>query len=494
MSLDELQNDLNYDVVVKTGDQKHSDTDCVVKLKVIGTKGETEFRKLNHVLKDDYQRGKINKFKYKGQHVGEIEYIAIKLRPSKVSNIGADGKWYVDYIKVSRERSINEESIFPIYSWITPDDGVKYIFTNKTCLPQNESEVRKFNNYRHSQTLIESLQWMDKAGKLEQLGARAEEIPGYNHQRVHDNLNLNVRFTDEKDHCFNSNRKKALNTAKNKVLKNYITIGHKYNYDTLDDYKNSAKKLRDFAECIWLEDTNIKGRDIHDTKHDICPLQNPKITHWSHDVEFGRQILNGINPNVIRRCKNWLPGNCLISEQHVRGLLHPRGTTLHKEIEKGNIYIINYHILDGIDTGLDPPGVKEKYQKKLELASPICLFHHDTEENVLKPIAIQLEQFSKDTDDNGRIIPVPIWTPKDFDPSQDIYDWLYAKMWFKHADFQVHQMRSHLVNTHLLIEPIAIATFRRLPPVHPIHKLLREHLQFVIAINTYGRDALILKV
>ena len=64
-------------------------------------------------------------------------------------------------------------------------------------------------------------------------------------------------------------------------------------------------------------------------------------------------------------------------------------------------------------------------------------------------------------------------------------------MWFRHADYQVHQMKYHLAFTHLLVEPIAVATFRCLPPAHPLFKLLREHLQFVIAINVYGRDALI---
>ena len=55
-------------------------------------------------------------------------------------------------------------------------------------------------------------------------------------------------------------------------------------------------------------------------------------------------------------------------------------------------------------------------------------------------------------------------------------------------------MRSHLAFTHLLVEPIAVATFRCLPPVHPVHKLLREPLQYVIAINTIGRHTLIAPV
>jgi hypothetical protein len=314
-----------------------------------------------------------------------------------------------------------------------------------------------------------------------------QQLPGSSDKIVHSNLDLNVQFTDEKDYSFANNRKTAVTRGRKKVIKHYITLGKAYNYDTLDDYKLSAKCLRPFNECVWLEDTNIKGRDIHDTVDRVNPLQNPKISHWSHDIEFGRQILNGINPNMIEKCKR-LPENFAITNKQLKGLL-PKGTTLNDEINYGNIYIINYKILHGVSAGKYPMGLQPKNQRQLELASPICLFHLDRTEKEFKPIAIQLEQFSKTPGEK-----VPIWTPKDYNPSADVYDWLLAKMWFKHSDFQVHQMRSHLALTHLLIEPIAIATFRQLPPVHPIHKLLREHIQFVIAINTYGRDSLIRKV
>ena len=98
-----------------------------------------------------------------------------------------------------------------------------------------------------------------------------------------------------------------------------------------------------------------------------------------------------------------------------------------------------------------------------------------------RPIAIQLGQTPGPE--------FPIWTPNDAE-----YDWLLAKMWFRNADYQVHQMKSHLALTHLLVEPVAIAMFRCLPPAHPVHKLLREHVQFVIAINTIGRVILLTKV
>ena len=524
---------MKYDVAIKTGDHKDANTDCIVRLKIVGDEGETEFKKLNHLLKDDFERGHLDQFHIELKDVGNIEYIAIQVRASKVGKATTDDNWYCEWITVCPRKvetcpstlEITKScSIFPIHSWIktNDNDGIKYFFTNKTCLRQNEKGVRRYNNPRETQTLANTVHWVLKETKLAQmvkldtdkekdrsrLEKIAEHLPNYagnqdgTHQAIHDDLDLNIRFTDDKDRCFASSRKKAIATAQRKVLKNYVTLNKAYAYHTLDDYKLAAKKLRDFKACVWLEETNIKGKDIQDITQNA--LENPKVSHWSHDVEFARQILNGINPNMIEKVKPCgLPTNFYMERRDTRfrGIL-PKGTTLHKEIERGNVYMINYKILEDMPTGHFPLGVKEDSEtsERLRLASPICLFHHHhcseanyCEEgctvNELKPIAIQLEQFSKEGD--GK---VPIWTPHDYKPSQDRYDWLFAKMWFRHADYQLHQMKSHLSYCHLLVEPIAVATFRCLPAVHPVYKLLYEHIRFVIAINTHGRESLILKV
>ena len=294
-----------------------------------------------------------------------------------------------------------------------------------------------------------SVQWIQTEDKI------AQEFPGYVAEKYPRKLTMNLQFTDKKDHCFNRNRKKALNMAKFKLVQKLFK-----QFNELDHYKVAAKHLRDFKHCKWLE-------------NDL----------WMRDEEFGRQILNGINPGAIAKCTN-LPNNFRIKESQVMGLL-TRNKTLAEEILEGNIYIINHKILSGVATGTFPIGAKDGIH--LALASPMCLLYHDTN-GELRPIAIQLEQHNEEAGDESDTITesIPIWTPND-----NKLDWLFAKMWFRHADYQVHQMKYHLAFTHLLVEPIAVATFRCLPPAHPLFKLLREHLQFVIAINVYGRDALI---
>jgi len=73
----------------------------------------------------------------------------------------------------------------------------------------------------------------------------------------------------------------------------------------------------------------------------------------------------------------------------------------------------------------------------------------------------------------------PIWTPND-----ERLDWLLAKFWYRHAEFHVTQLVSHLSYTHFIFEPFAVALHHFLPHAHPVHKLLKEHLRQIIAINT----------
>ena len=49
------------------------------------------------------------------------------------------------------------------------------------------------------------------------------------------------------------------------------------------------------------------------------------------------------------------------------------------------------------------------------------------------------------------------------------------------------QMVTHLLRCHLMMEPIAVSTWRQLPSLHPVRKLLFPHIKGVLAINTLGR-------
>jgi hypothetical protein len=98
----------------------------------------------------------------------------------------------------------------------------------------------------------------------------------------------------------------------------------------------------------------------------------------------------------------------------------------------------------------------------------------------LVPIAIQLWQEHTDPEWN------PIFTPND--PEED---WLYAKMWVGGADLILHEVHTHLLACHLVMEPMIVATNRQLSSVHPVYKLLKPHFRFHLAINSLARSTLL---
>ena len=60
-------------------------------------------------------------------------------------------------------------------------------------------------------------------------------------------------------------------------------------------------------------------------------LESSRAGRWTSDVEFGRQILNGVNPVIIRKCTQ-LPPKFPVTEDMVRPFF-TRGLSLDQEIE-----------------------------------------------------------------------------------------------------------------------------------------------------------------
>ncbi|XP_073716904.1 polyunsaturated fatty acid 5-lipoxygenase-like [Misgurnus anguillicaudatus] len=277
--------------------------------------------------------------------------------------------------------------------------------------------------------MLHHLLWIQKRpGFPRSLDAELKDLP------------LEVKFDKVKESDFDGNFRTVINEA---------------GLDKLLSYIQSWKDIHDFEKIfrvIYVKDATLENM----------------IQDWNTDYMFGYQFLNGCNPVMIRKCKK-LPDKFPVTHEMVKGSLQ-RGLTLQEEIEKGNIYIADYEILDGL------PANKTK-KSQFYLTAPICLLYNNRL-NQIVPIAIQLSQKP------GKKSPV-------FLPDDNEFDWMLAKMWVRSSDFNVHQLVTHLLKTHLISEVFEVAMYRQLSTVHPVYKLLTPHVRFTIAINAEAREKLI---
>ncbi|KAM6902322.1 polyunsaturated fatty acid lipoxygenase ALOX15B-like [Xenentodon cancila] len=189
---------------------------------------------------------------------------------------------------------------------------------------------------------------------------------------------------------------------------------------------------------------------------------------WKEDWFFGYQFLNGANPTLICRCTE-IPANLAVTEETV-GVSMEGGASLRDEMEKGNIFLVDYRLLDGLTA--NTVNGKQNY-----LTAPIVLLHRNSN-NQLLPIAIQLKQSPSETN--------PVFVPQDLEA-----DWLMVKTFVRAADFSDHELRSHFLRTHVMSELVAMATLRNFPMVHPLYKLLAPHFRFTLEIDALARQLLL---
>ncbi|KAK5926146.1 hypothetical protein CgunFtcFv8_021741 [Champsocephalus gunnari] len=404
----------NYKVTVFNGSPINAVTTNDVFIKLVGTDGEIEPNKLNRP------------FSFTSTQVacpvpiGKLILIKlVKKKPEKLAEVD----WFPAKVEVE---SNGETHIFPIYRWIT--DSVEQSFKEGTALRASDESTPEGRDSREKE--------------------------------------LNQR---EKDYCWDVYKKGIPHIME---ATDVDSLPSEVRFSYIKSIQSNFTAFFALAELKFkgIADSKDNWTDIDDIK-DVFLSKDTKISkyvekNWKEDAFFGSQYLNGVNPILIRRCTA-LPENFPVTDE----MLFPDGqSSLADEMEKGNIFLLDYKLFDGLTANI----IHEKQQY---LMAPLVLLQK-TPDDKLMPIAIQLKQTP--AEDN------PIFLPTDSE-----YDWLMAKMFVRSADSNEHQLNVHLLRTHLLAEVYAVSLLRNFPMVHPLYKLLVPHTRYTLHINFLARDRLL---
>ncbi|XP_034532020.1 arachidonate 12-lipoxygenase, 12S-type [Notolabrus celidotus] len=339
-----------------------------------------------------------------------------------------EDNWFCRYVTVETPGG-DKPLTFPCFRWLIGDVKLEVREGTAKTLRDEVSPVLLAHRKAELQERKSTYRWV----------TWGPGIPRCIDAKTEADLPQDVRFDNEKRSDFEHSLHYALMELSLKKLA--IRFGK--SWDDLEDFKRIFWKLR-------------------------SPIAEYCMEHWKEDCFFGYQCMNGSNPRMIHRCKK-LPENFPVTANMVQSSMAAR-THLDRELKAGNIYLLDFAITDGIPTNT----IRGQPQY---IAAPLCLLYQHPDLGLI-PIAIQLEQTPG--------LDTPIFLPRD-----PPLTWLLAKMWVRHSEFQVFQVLSHLLRTHLVVEVFCVATLRQLPAVHPIYKLLAPHQRYTLEINCRGRTQLI---
>ncbi|XP_054849376.1 polyunsaturated fatty acid lipoxygenase ALOX15B-like [Eublepharis macularius] len=408
-----------YKAHVSTGTFLGSETKDWISLTLVGTEGSSPKTVLNNWGLDFFW-GADSKYEIScPKDLGDILLIQITKKPSLL----LQDSWYCSFVKVTSPQG--KIYSFPVYQWIEGSSTLEFREGKGITAPADTLSDRRKEELEAKR---ESYKWKEYAPGM----PRCLDVDSMNE------LETNSKFSFTKSFLFFT---RGAVTVVEQRLRGYSSS--KESWESLDD----IKKVFGFNRNDMIEYV---------------------MEHWKEDAFFGYQFLNGLNPNLIRKCTQ-IPSNFPVTQDMVARSLGS-GTTLKEELKKGTIYIADYRIVDGIT-----PGWNNKVRQ--HIAAPLCLLHL-TPQGKLLPLAIQLSQTP------GPEAPI-------FLPSDSEWDWILAKTWVRNSHFHVHEAIAHLLLTHLFGEVFTLATIRHLPMCHPLYKLLIPHFRYTLNINTLARERLI---
>lgn len=188
------------------------------------------------------------------------------------------------------------------------------------------------------------------------------------------------------------------------------------------------------------------------------------------DEQFAHTFIAGPHANGFQLLRS-IPPNFPITDEIFKKTKEFASDDLARAIAAGRVYISDYKEMNELTDGVHPLQKKYIYKPIVAFALP------ENAGTKMLPFAIQCGQTPSEE--------FPIFTPA------DDWAWQMAKGTCWVAHYVYHELLSHLGTTHLLIEPIVIATRRQLHENHPIYGLLSPHFEGTMIINSLADSSLI---
>ncbi len=200
--------------------------------------------------------------------------------------------------------------------------------------------------------------------------------------------------------------------------------------------------------------------------------QGMAIDDWNSDAQFALQRVAGPNPVVIRVVDAAglasLRSKMDLDDAWLAPIFGPDAPTIEQAVDKGLLFVNDYCML--AEPAPLPCGAGRF------LPTPIGLFTTHPGTGQLFPVAVHPSQ------ERGARTEVP---------ANGSEAWAVAKTMLRVADFNHHEMSTHLGLTHFVQEGMLVATRRSLAPQHPVAALLAPHFECLVFNNFAGRELLV---
>lgn len=230
-------------------------------------------------------------------------------------------------------------------------------------------------------------------------------------------------------------------------------------------------------EKLWIGDFGDK-RNLTKYKQLWASLPLPEPASRLHDdTYFGYARVAGPNPMVLRKVTGALPDTLRLN---VSRFTTAAGESAASALAAGRLFVCDYAVLG--DMAKEDATFKVLTGANYNTA-PIAVFVRPADSQYLTPVAIQIGQRPGHS-------PV-FYAPKRNDPAAaDYWGWQMAKTVVQTADFNHHEMFSHLAWTHLVSEAFCVAMHRQLPVGHPLRALLEPHFEGDLFINNLAASVI----